>query len=75
MDYKDAERIIELLEEISRKLDTPSYILHSQPLQSPKGCPVCGIGADGQPYGYVCNRTDCPSRIYCNTADSVQEQE
>lgn len=28
-----------------------------------KGCRVCGIGADGSPIGYVCSRTDCPTRI------------
>jgi hypothetical protein len=27
------------------------------------GCPVCGIGKDGQPYGYVCNNPNCPSAI------------
>ena len=29
------------------------------------GCPICGIGADGKAYGYVCNRSDCPTRITC----------
>lgn len=28
-----------------------------------KGCPVCGIGADGGALGYVCQRIDCPTRI------------
>jgi len=31
------------------------------------GCPVCGIGADGQTLGYVCNNDRCPSRISCST--------
>lgn len=31
----------------------------------PRGCRVCGMGADGQPVGYVCPRSDCPSRISC----------
>lgn len=29
------------------------------------GCPKCGVGADGQPMGYVCNRTDCPTGVTC----------
>jgi hypothetical protein len=29
----------------------------------PNGCRVCGIGGDGVAYGYVCNRSDCPTRI------------
>jgi hypothetical protein len=30
-----------------------------------RGCQVCGIGADGKAYGYVCNRDDCPTRVTC----------
>ena len=30
-----------------------------------QGCTVCGIGADGKPYGYVCSRSDCPTRVTC----------
>ena len=30
-----------------------------------RGCPVCGMGADGKAYGYVCNRSDCPTRVTC----------
>ena len=30
-----------------------------------QGCPKCGIGADGKPMGYVCNRTDCPTGVSC----------
>lgn len=26
------------------------------------GCPVCGVGADGKPMGYVCPRNDCPTK-------------
>ena len=29
------------------------------------GCSVCGIGSDGRSMGYVCTRTDCPTRITC----------
>lgn len=30
-----------------------------------RGCRVCGIGSKGEPLGYVCPRTDCPTRITC----------
>jgi hypothetical protein len=29
------------------------------------GCKVCGIGANGETMGYVCPRTDCPTRVTC----------
>ncbi len=33
------------------------------------GCPVCGLGKNGEIMGYVCNRSDCPTRVTCsNTA-------
>ena len=32
------------------------------------GCLVCGIGADGKAYGYVCSRSDCPTRVTCGGA-------
>lgn len=29
-----------------------------------QGCPLCGISAgDKAKYGYVCNRSDCPTRV------------
>jgi hypothetical protein len=27
----------------------------------PRGCRVCGLGADGRVMGYVCPRSDCPT--------------
>jgi hypothetical protein len=30
-----------------------------------RGCAVCGIGAGGHAYGYVCPRSDCPTRVTC----------
>lgn len=29
------------------------------------GCKVCGIGSKGEATGYVCYRSDCPTRISC----------
>ena len=34
-------------------------------VEQKRGCRVCGIGADGQAYGYVCSRSDCPTRVTC----------
>jgi hypothetical protein len=31
-----------------------------------RGCQVCGMGADGKAYGYVCNRSDCPMKVTCH---------
>ena len=28
-----------------------------------RGCAVCGIGADGKAYGYVCPRLNCPTKV------------
>ena len=33
-----------------------------------RGCAVCGIGADGKAYGYVCPRSDCPTKVTCGGA-------
>ena len=35
------------------------------------GCPICGIGADGQPMGYVCTNPRCPTRVTCTTTGAV----
>lgn len=34
--------------------------IHTDPFSS--GCGVCGIGRNGTAYGYVCNRSDCPTK-------------
>lgn len=33
-----------------------------------RGCSVCGIGANGETVGYVCPRSDCPTKITCGGA-------
>jgi hypothetical protein len=30
-----------------------------------RGCGACGIGTDGRVMGYVCTRSDCPTRVTC----------
>jgi hypothetical protein len=40
--------------------------------QWPRGCRVCGLGSDGKSYGYVCNRTDCPTAVTCNIQDAFK---
>lgn len=31
----------------------------------PLGCGVCGLGSNGEVTGYVCQRTNCPTRVTC----------
>lgn len=38
------------------------------------GCPVCGVGADGKPMGYVCTNPNCPTRVTCTTTGAVGAQ-
>lgn len=55
--------MIELLREISRKLDKGCGC---QPKDAPKlfsGCPVCGLLASDGPMGYVCPNPKCPSAV------------
>lgn len=47
-----------------KPIETPSW-LPTWTSTDTKGCPKCGIGADGKPYGYVCPRSDCPTRVTC----------
>ncbi len=67
---EQAALILQLQEEIAR-LETmtkfPFLFPPAPSVTSPyqRGCPVCGIGADGGALGYVCNRTDCPSAVRC----------
>ena len=28
-----------------------------------KGCAVCGIGKNGEPFGYVCQHPECPTKV------------
>jgi hypothetical protein len=76
VETSDIIRIVELIE--STKSETLKRILTDylagalarsniiQPDNSwSRGCKVCGIGSDGKPMGYVCSRTDCPTRITC----------
>lgn len=35
-----------------------------KPVDLNKGCPLCGIREDDKAkYGYVCNRSDCPTKV------------
>lgn len=47
----------------------PTWVPKAQ--QAHIGCPVCGIGADGKPMGYVCSNPRCPTRITCSTTGAV----
>jgi hypothetical protein len=52
-----------LTDYLASQLVKENMILPDSPWVYNKGCKVCGIGADGSPMGYVCNRSDCPTRI------------
>jgi hypothetical protein len=43
--------------------DSPVPPLDKAPSYAPTGCRVCGIGADGKAYGYVCNNDKCPVKV------------
>ena len=70
---EQAALILQLQKEIARLESLPKF--PHQPIPTvpywptvPKysmGCSVCGIGSDGGAIGYVCTRTDCPTRITC----------
>jgi hypothetical protein len=55
------EERIKALEEKVKLLETRQPMPSYEPYF--KGCRVCGIGKDGGVMGYVCYRTDCPTRI------------
>jgi hypothetical protein len=42
---------------------TPAQLPTWPSISSPRGCPVCGLGADGKPMSYVCPRAACPNRV------------
>lgn len=61
----------ERIEQLERRIAELEKIHRPAPFGIPlptltTGCPVCGMGSDGQPYGYVCNRADCPSSFRCS---------
>lgn len=66
-------------EEISGAFYTPTPTYPVHPLVQPAphtqdhqtGCRVCGIGKNGEPMGYVCPRTDCPTRVYCVNTETT----
>jgi len=42
--------------------NNPSY---AKRVNLPRGCEVCGLGKNGEVTGYVCQRSDCPTRVTC----------
>lgn len=68
------ERMDRRTEELMREVQKSKYPWDPLPLSRehqremgpeyfPRGCSVCGIGANGEPMAYVCGRIDCPSRV------------
>ena len=57
------ERIKALEEKVKRLENMQLKPWDTLPTDYYKGCRVCGIGKDGGVVGYVCYRSDCPTRI------------
>lgn len=58
------EERIKALEEKVKYLESKQRMpWDTLPTDYYKGCRVCGIGKDGGVVGYVCYRSDCPTRI------------
>lgn len=68
----DQDRLLKIIESLSAP-KYPTFPVTS-PYPSPpytKGCPKCGIGADGGSLGYVCNDPSCPcglGGVRCTTS-------
>lgn len=65
---EQAELILQLQKEIARMTTMPTpYKWPDLPKYSMNtGCPVCGLGSNGEAMGYVCTRTDCPTAVRCS---------
>lgn len=70
MNYKQMLDKLAELEQRIRALEQNNHTHPVPPLQP--GCRVCGLGSDGRAYGYVCNRTDCPTAVTCNIQDAFK---
>lgn len=46
-------------------MPTPNTVPWPKVEKTTMGCQTCGIGSDGRAYGYVCSRSDCPTRVTC----------
>ena len=63
---KENEYLKTLVEKLTEKPAPYQPTIPSWPgTNTNKGCSICGLGADGKAYGYVCSRTDCPTRVTC----------
>ena len=64
--YTAAVALRSALEQQAEPVQEPAPMPPFPPVsQWNRGCAVCGIGADGKAYGYVCPRSDCPTRVTC----------
>lgn len=62
---KQLELMREQLDNLDRRIRLVERMDHGY--QNPVkqlGCFKCGLGSDGA-MGYVCSRSDCPSRVTC----------
>lgn len=44
---------------------TLNRVADQVPYKFQEGCPVCGIGANGEPLGYACQHPLCPTKVTC----------
>jgi len=61
------ERIKTLEEKVKYLESMQQNLWNPLPTDYYKGCRVCGMGKDTGVMGYVCPRTDCPTRITVTT--------
>lgn len=56
---RDYDRLLDAFQNLVLPA-APSYPITYPSPPYTKGCPRCGVGADGGPLGYVCNDPLCP---------------
>jgi hypothetical protein len=63
---KENEYLKSLVDHLAaRPLPNPNWTPNVITKPNTMGCSTCGLGADGKATGYVCYRTDCPTRVTC----------
>ena len=64
-DYVKLNHAIDVLRDSLAQPDEKALPPWPPVSQWQRSCAVCNIGASGQVIGYVCSRSDCPTRITC----------
>ena len=62
--WDEAKKTFEkYLKDAADQVKTP--VVPTKTYKFQEGCPVCGIGKNGEPLGYACQHPLCPTRITC----------